>query len=313
MAATVHVAPTTATTQIHVSKGPGAAGGPSTAASQAAARRALAQQHSIGAAVAGIPSDPLDESVYNMVVRPGARAAPLYKSKYAKAVRSEHAAVRGAARAAGAAAGDVPAAVEKSGGAHAKPRAIAAVPASKPISQPTSGRIALAAERRSTATTPVVADPSAWDNMVADSAEPVFPANMSLRCQLEEVPEELLDNWEPFVDNNATDEPVERKSSPPPTEMASGAVRKHGSKKAQHAKVCNSSISTSGAAANAGSGRRRLLPEAERFALLAGLKANYNSLMGIYNRLPVTTDTISKINRFGLRSSSQLLPYNVSK
>ena len=45
-------------------------------------------------------------------------------------------------------------------------------------------------------------------------------------------------------------------------------------------------------------GGRRVLPEGERLVILAGLKSNYNSMMNIYQRLSVSVDSITKINRY---------------
>ncbi|KAJ3062691.1 hypothetical protein HDU99_005128, partial [Rhizoclosmatium hyalinum] len=180
---------------------------------------------------------------------------------------------------------------------------------SKPISKPTSGRIAMAAERRSNAATPVVADTNAWDHLAADAAESTSPLKKGVNY--EEVPEELIEHWEPF--ENDVDEAgrVMRKSSPPPTEMESGAVRKQAIKKNQS----NKSGSMAMPAGSIGGGnRRRMLPEAERLAVLAGLKSNYQSLLGIYNRLPVATDTVSKINRkISIEKQLALLEEDIKK
>ncbi|KAJ3411927.1 hypothetical protein HDV05_001508 [Chytridiales sp. JEL 0842] len=45
------------------------------------------------------------------------------------------------------------------------------------------------------------------------------------------------------------------------------------------------------------SGGVKILPESERLALLSGLKASHLQLMGVYNRLPLSTDTPMKIQR----------------
>ncbi|KAI8610399.1 calmodulin-binding-domain-containing protein [Chytriomyces sp. MP71] len=311
-----------------------------------------------------IPSDPLDESIYNMVLRPGIedRPPPLYKSKFASHVRAEHLAARrtmsnpgmgvaggrsatvaGLVRASGVKKGGVSvgmgvksesarvasgsSSVDKDGlgrsvgsanananGSISKvsmskfPKQFSRMKrdpstkihapkkVSKPISKPTSGRIAMAAERRSNASTPVVADPLAWDHLAADAAE-------STRPKVCEVPEELIEQWEPFAPD--VDDGHMRRSSPPPTEMSTGAVsRKTGVKKgslaAHSGKIFNAHPTNavgSGAGGIGGGSKRRMLPEAERLAVLAGLKSNYQSLQSIYNRLPMATDTVSKINR----------------
>ncbi|KAJ3231329.1 hypothetical protein HDU81_003848 [Chytriomyces hyalinus] len=361
-----------------------------------------------------IPSDPLNESIYNMVLRPqqqGAtrgistqdRPSPLYKSKFASHVRAEHLAARrtmsnptysaatgpvgesyqdggsrgslgggvdgsktggvsrggkgkvgggGAgksvairvssqgierdsiARAAGASnlpsmgkkpsskSGKVPLKLKK---ADPSTRILAPKPVTKPISKPTSGRIALAAERRSNASTPVVADPCAWDHLAADAAEEPFLKSRILQQQQQqqqqqksklplgqgsndqekevEVPEELIDQWEPFAADAEESVAVRRRSSPPPTEMSSlGGVstRKNASINKKNGAGAGGKVFHANHNGNGGIGggnKRRMLPEAERIAVLAGLKSNYHSLQAIYNRLPVAMDSISKINR----------------
>ncbi|ORY30895.1 hypothetical protein BCR33DRAFT_724127 [Rhizoclosmatium globosum] len=294
-----------------------------------------------------IPSDPLDESIYNMVLRPGIedRPPPLFKSKFAQHVRSEHMKAR---RTVSLPSGPIPEQIARSAipisgmvknasvksvskegkvkakataspekaikqhanrvnktSSTAKPKKAVStkIPApksvSKPISKPTSGRIAMAAERRSNAATPVVADTNAWDHLAADAAESTSPLKKGVNY--EEIPEELIEHWEPF--ENDVDEAgrVMRRSSPPPTEMESGAVRKQAIKKNQS----NKSGSMAMPAGSIGGGnRRRMLPEAERLA----------SLLGIYNRLPVATDTVSKINRkISIEKQLALLEEDIKK
>ncbi|KAJ3119728.1 hypothetical protein HK100_000173 [Physocladia obscura] len=361
-----------------------------------------------GSFVGGIPTDPLDESIYNMVLRPGVDDRPpqLYKSRFAKSVRSETMKRCGVIKnedkkvKTGSGIGEkivisssrlkaendgasgnykVPTGlqkpykthvnrIEKNSGLAKKRKDVSkftpsAKTISKPISNPTSGRIAMAAERRSNASTPVVADPCAWDHIAADAAENAThyiksplrggkdrinddgsaglvtgePGTKIKKGCDEAVPEELLEHWDPFsqedAKNNANDNEtattVFRSCSPPPTEMASGTVRKHhhlkkgtggggNSKNSFNAVINNDGAAAVGATASAGSigggSRRRMLPEAERFAVLAGLKSNYQSLMGIYNRLPVTTDTVSKINRkTSIEKQLNLLEQDIKK
>ncbi|KAJ3019536.1 UNVERIFIED_CONTAM: camp-dependent protein kinase catalytic subunit [Siphonaria sp. JEL0065] len=273
-----------------------------------------------------IPSDPLEENIYNLVLRPGIEdlPPPLYKSKFAHAVRSKHLKARRTmsnpasvsdtlhiAKSAIPVAGvnrKESKAVKERTGVNTKskkvptkdvtnittPKAV-----SKPISKPTSGRIAMAAERRSNAATPVVADPCAWDHLAANPEanhhEHTHQPNSKTKKTYDEVPEELIEHWEPFSpDIDEDGRAICRNSSPPPTEMETGAVRKHGVKK-QAATKSNNVVATSGSIG--GGNRRRMLPEAERIVVLAGLKSNYQSLMGIYGRLSVSDDTISKRNR----------------
>ncbi|KAI9336178.1 hypothetical protein BDR26DRAFT_865289 [Obelidium mucronatum] len=276
-----------------------------------------------------IPSDPMDENIYNMVLRPGIedRPPPLYKSKFAHHVRSEHLKARRTvsnpaaiplerdhiARSAIPVSGIIKSSVKagfksssksekekngKSTTTTAKQKDPTKIHApksvTKPISKPTSGRIAMAAERRSNAATPVVADPNSWDHIAAEAGDEPPPPVPVVKKTLnyEEVPEELIEHWEPF--NQDTDEGLGRQSSPTPREMETGSVRKQGIKKGGVAKGSAPILSGS----NIGGGnRRRMLPEAERLAVLAGLKSNYQSLMGIYNRLSVADDTVSKRNR----------------
>ncbi|KAJ3074029.1 hypothetical protein HDU98_012322 [Podochytrium sp. JEL0797] len=303
-----------------------------------------------------VPSDPFEENIHNMVLRPSVhggiedRPAPLYKSKFAHHVRTEHlksrcvvsnpvGSVPDIARSAvyfpargGGSVRNAPVAVKISGGGKVEvgkaltsstpkqiklktgrvssktsgikgKKDVSKIPApksvSKPISKPTSGRIAMAAERRSNASTPVVADPNSWDNLAADAAERSQRATSPLKQEVnyEEVPEELIEQWDPFSQDIDAygGAGVMRKSSPPPTEMETGIVRKHGGNK--EVKPAKSFVSQNSGSSIGGGSRRRMLPEAERFAVLAGLKSNYQSLLGIYNRLPVATDTVSKINR----------------
>ncbi|KAJ3257851.1 camp-dependent protein kinase catalytic subunit [Chytriomyces hyalinus] len=341
-----------------------------------------------------IPSDPLNESIYNMVLRPQQqggnrgistqdRPSPLYKSKFASHVRAEHLAarrtmsnptysagpvgesyqdavargslggvdgsktgvvsglVRGGKVKGGGAGKTVAIRVSSQGierdsiaraaGASNLPtdpstRILAPKPVTKPISKPTSGRIALAAERRSNASTPVVADPCAWDHLAADAAEEPFLKSRILQQQQQqqqqqqksklalgqesneqdkevEVPEELIDHWEPFAADADEAVAVRRRSSPPPTEMSSlGGVstRKNASINKKNGAGAGGKVFHANHNGNGGIGggnKRRMLPEAERIAVLAGLKSNYHSLQAIYNRLPVAMDSISKINR----------------
>ncbi|KAJ3307943.1 hypothetical protein HDU76_004234 [Blyttiomyces sp. JEL0837] len=500
-----------------------------------------------------IPSDPLNESIYNLVLRPGIddRPPPIYKSKYAGQVRAEHlaarrgvagshgniAAVAAAAAAAGNGtsvfvAGSLPVGVGFGGMADAAERGFGGMgggsggltgtkkavkkgvklsgqskltksssvvnnlvskqnakkvggtsrakkaddasrsTVQKPITKPTAGRIALAAERRSNASTPVVADPTTWDHLAADEAEldrisqlkisngpsshrddsrnnhyhselhashyqqqhqqnhvnsnahhshqqqlyshhqhhpesdSIHQHHQQQQQQLhhshqqqqqyphqyyeqqhhhqqqtiDEVPEELEISPSTQDDYNYTypydDEPNMNKqqhtthNDAPPTEMSSSSTRRNqhpkrdpttkkkfptgavfnaaaNSNAANHSKRStgtggatspsgtvrsdgsgsgslyyqqqqqqqqNRSTMSMGGVSGAGGNARRLLPEGERLAILAGLRSNYESLMALYNRLPVTTDTASKISRkLSIEKQLQLLEDDIKR
>jgi hypothetical protein len=200
----------------------------------------------------------------------------------------------------------------------------------KPISKPSSGRIALAAERRSTNATPVVADPTTWDNVAADEAEAEIrariesmhikmqhdggqkdtqPSSMpfvdSLRRETRksqedfEVPEELVESGvtggldeQPLTEMSSISNNNPRRSSLPIKKTTKTGNVKPGQKGPQQLQQQDSNIN-----GPAGS-MRRMLPEHERLAMLAGLKANHASMMSVYQRLPMNTDTPAKIQRY---------------
>jgi hypothetical protein len=162
----------------------------------------------------------------------------------------------------------------------------------------------MAAERRSNASTPVVADPTSWDNVLANEAEADFLADQmkqSLNLQeskmnnhyeediAEEVPEELesqADTSEEFVSRHGG------RSAGPITEMSTGPV-----KIKRTGPTSNNIQPKAYMISGSGSSKRRLLPEVERLAILAGLRANFDSLMGIYGRISLGSDTVSTLNR----------------
>ncbi|KAJ3096853.1 hypothetical protein HDU97_005481 [Phlyctochytrium planicorne] len=187
----------------------------------------------------------------------------------------------------------------------------------RPISKPTSGRIAMAAEKRSNASTPVVADPLRWDNVAADEAEAeilqkfkdglhISPEATYQQTHEDEVPEEL--------ESTADAEEELEKALPmsnlvlPAREMESTTLHslsfQNKRKLRPHVAPGNSptlhpngaripTVTTSGQ----NNGARRMLPEAERLAILAGLKANHGAILEMYQRMSVSVDTVSKMNR----------------
>ncbi|KAJ3214440.1 hypothetical protein HDU67_001680 [Dinochytrium kinnereticum] len=166
----------------------------------------------------------------------------------------------------------------------------------------------MAAEKRSNASTPVVADPSRWDHIAADEAEAeilqrfrtikIDDASQPLKClsSVSPVPQLRRDEEEVPEELDEGDEGGE--SGGPLREMASYAVGNR-----RRVRVGGGDVSVGGAeripnvVGAQGGGNRRMLPEAERLAILAGLKANHGALMELYNRMSVTVDTVSKMNR----------------
>ncbi|KAJ3173399.1 putative choline transporter, neither null mutation nor overexpression affects choline transport [Irineochytrium annulatum] len=407
-----------------------------------------------------IPSDPLNESIYNLVIRPGDdRPPPLFKSKYATQVRAEHMASRRITNSqlakslglvpdgggGGGGGGGMAGSGEKfmSGGflngkgmtlASSKEKAVVKEPVhprmvpktstglhmtiksgkgpdaakkaqmirdiraggknpkvpikgavqrkGKPISKPTSGRIALAAERRSNASTPtVVADPSRWDNVAADEAEAemlqryeqlhlsndvdpsaearndssVMPhdaiayaklaaavsqepvrhdsGNGSSRAHTtgaafvdeDEVPEELVAPWGNVAEDSYESGYHEPKQPRPLQEMSSSGATSHHPSRARKVRAGAGGGAAFNANANKDGGdrksvnaqggvARRMLPENERLAILAGLRANHRSLMELYHRMSVSVDTVSKINRkTSMEKQLQLLEDDIKK
>ncbi|KAI9355954.1 hypothetical protein DFJ73DRAFT_916870 [Zopfochytrium polystomum] len=317
-----------------------------------------------------IPSDPLDESIYNLVLRPGEedRPPPLYRSKYASQVRAAHVAARrqtgegrapksGSRKSAGSSesvsGGLVSSPTDSVTGGNRKPLQLSRLSPSKQrnpraassateesasrneasqrkagqlatqraLIKPASGRIALAAERRSNATTPVVADPSMEPNMDDTATATAYGEEhlMDDSASADElVPEELLAHLSIADDPTAIHHRQEDMNGGRPTEMLSSLTTNSGKfdtnrgkagratvagakfKEKVHTKGAGSApqpLTSSSSVSGAGGQSRRMLPEGERMVILAGLKANHQSLLGQYNRLPVTTDTAGKINR----------------
>ncbi|KAJ1559035.1 hypothetical protein HK405_012251, partial [Cladochytrium tenue] len=249
------------------------------------------------------PADPLDESVYTLLADAVAaatgatRSRTYFRSKHASRIQLEHlAARRGGGGGGGRGSAPPP--------PHPPPR-VARGTGSSPATSAAAEPVVRAGGRKGGSA--LNSDSPSGLSLFIYSLHPpihllgIFGSTGAAVPTAEDVPEEDVQLFTAVAhtvagcdDDRDNDGPAAEMASLAPVQRrrALGGTGSNGS----IGSGVDAPVRTTGVA-GAGGAPRRLLPESERVAVLAGLRTNHQALLGVYNRLPVTNDTTAKANR----------------